>query len=66
MQAGNDRLVQTDDGELRVVAAVVAFSVAFSVVFLLLLLPQPPTIVATMDAHKSALMIFFFIENPPP
>ena len=27
MQAGNDRLVQTDDGELRVVAAVVAFDV---------------------------------------
>ena len=28
--------------------------------------PHPATIVATMDAHNNALMIFFFIENPPP
>jgi len=28
--------------------------------------PHPATIVATMDTHNNALMIFFFIENPPP
>ena len=28
--------------------------------------PHPAAMDATMDAHKSALMIFFFIENPPP